>query len=216
MRTELLFATPVWIEDKCGVDADKLKEFAYFVKSEDPKGRQVSNEGGWQSWDFIDDVMKDNALSELRDKIYEIAGRACDEWGFKHYSLKITNSWININGRGAMNRLHTHPGCILSGVYYVDVPKCCSGPITIVRDFKDQQLKEHWGNANNFESWEGMNMNEYDIYPVADNMVLFPSWAMHAVGKSSSDEDRISISFNIIAHSDHYHEIYPTRQHNRE
>ena len=52
MRTQLLFPTPVWIEEKCGVDADKLKEFAYLVKSEDPKGRQVSNEGGWQSWDL--------------------------------------------------------------------------------------------------------------------------------------------------------------------
>ena len=53
--------------------------------------------------------------------------------------------------------------------------------------------------------------NEYDIYPTKDMMIIFPSWLMHAVGKSSSDEDRISISFNIMAHSDHYHGIYPTR-----
>ena len=216
MRTELLFPTPVWIKNQCGVDYEKLKEFAYHVKDEDPKGRQVSNEGGWQSWDFIDEVMEVNPLSELRAKIYEIAGRACDEWGFKHYSLFITNSWININGRGASNRLHTHPGCILSGVYYVDIPKCCSGPFTFVKDFKDQQLKEHWGNANNFETYEEMNMNEVDFYPENDMMMLFPSWMMHAVSKSSSDEDRISISFNIIAHYDHYHEVYPTGQRNRQ
>lgn len=216
MRTELLFPTPVWIEEKCGVDRDKLKEFAHLVETEDPQGRKASNDGGWQSWDFMDEVMKNNPLSELRSKIYELAYTAGDEWGFKDYSLYISNLWININRRGAMNRLHTHPGCVLSGVYYVDIPECCSGPFTFVKDFKDQQLKEHWGNANNFEQWEGMNVNEYDIYPENDMMVLFPSWMMHAVSKSSSDKDRISISFNLIAHSDHYHEVYPTGQRNRK
>jgi uncharacterized protein (TIGR02466 family) len=211
MKTELLFPTPVWIENKCGIDRDKLLDFAYFVRDEDPDGRVASNEGGWQSHDFIDEVMRENPLSELRFKILELAYAACDEWGFLDYSLRISNLWININKRGDSNLLHTHPGSVLAGVYYLKVPECCMGPLTLLRDFREQQMKECWGNASNFERWEGINVNEYDIYPEDDKMILFPSWVPHAVGKSNSDDDRISISFNIIPFSNHYHAIYPTR-----
>lgn len=211
MKTELLFPTPVWTEDECGIDRQKLTDFAYHVKDEDPNGRKASNDGGWQSHDFLDAVMKDNPLSELRLKILEIAYASADEWGFRDYTLHISNLWININNRGNSNLLHTHPGCIFSGVYYLKVPPCCSGPFTFVKDFKEQHLKESWGNSNNFERWDGINATEIDIQPENDKLVLFPSWLPHAVGKSSSDDDRISISFNIIPFSNYYHEIYPTR-----
>lgn len=211
MKTELLFPTPVWIEDGCGIDREKLLDFVYLVRREDPEGRYASNDGGWQSHDFIDEVMKENPLSELRRKILEIAYAACDEWGFTEYTLRISNLWLNINNKGNSNLLHTHPGCVLSGVYYLKVPACCSGPFSFIRDFKDQHMKESWGNANNFETWKDINVNQYDIQPQDDTMLIFPSWLMHAVSKSASDDDRISISFNIIPFSNHYNEIYPTR-----
>lgn len=216
MKTKLLFPTPVWIQDECGIDLNKLTEFCYFVEKEDPEGRHATNDGGWQSHDFVDSVMKDNPLSEIRQKIYELAYAACDQWGYQYYSLKMTNLWININRKGHSNLMHTHPGCILSGVYYAKVPECCAGALSFVRDFREQHLKESWGNAANFSKWdEDMNMDEYDVYPEADKMVLFPSWMPHVVSRSSSDGDRVSLSFNILAFSNHYNEIYPTGQHNR-
>ena len=60
-----LFTTPVWITDECGVDRDKIINFVNVVKAEDPRGREASNMGGWQSYDFIPQVMKHNALSAV-------------------------------------------------------------------------------------------------------------------------------------------------------
>ena len=61
MKRKDLFPTPVWTIDNCGVsDRDKMIEFCHHVKAEDPDGRKSSNLGGWQSWDFRPEVLKQN------------------------------------------------------------------------------------------------------------------------------------------------------------
>ena len=54
------------------------------------------------------------------------------------------------------------------------------------------------------------NDDEYDYYPKEDSCVIFPANLMHRVHRNSSDEDRISISFNISTYSRHYYGIYPS------
>ena len=190
---------------------NQLIDYAYDLKKKEPEGVLISNHGGWQSHDFIDSVMDNNPLKEIRDAIMERAYAAADEFGFNEYKLKMINMWININTKGAFNHVHTHPGGVLSGVYYLKLPTCCSGNLTFIRDLSYSQMKEYWGDGDNVHRWEHMNETEHDVFPEEDQLVIFPSWLQHAVGSSSSDDDRISISFNITAFSDHYHEIYPSR-----
>ncbi len=212
MKTTLLFPTPLWTLNKVGCTKEPLLEFIRHVQKEDPNGRISSNEGGWQSWDFMEDICDTNPLKELKDIIMRHAYAVCDEWSFKDYSLKMTNLWINVNKKGNYNIVHTHPGSVLSGVYYVDLPKCCHGPITFLKPFEQIHLKEAWGcNANfNRAHHNDYNDDELDHYPEEDDLLFFPSWLMHRVHQNSSDEDRISISFNISAYSRHYYGIYPS------
>ena len=102
MKTELIFPTPVWKFDNVGVDRDSLTNFVYYVREEDPQGRKQSNNGGWQSQDFIDSVMDENPLKPIRDAIMERAYAAADEFGFNDYSLKMINRWSNINKKGCL------------------------------------------------------------------------------------------------------------------
>ena len=80
MKTELIFPTPVWKFDNVGIDRESLTDFVYLVKSEDPAGRVQSNHGGWQSHDFIDSVMDNNPLKQIRDAIMERAYACADEF----------------------------------------------------------------------------------------------------------------------------------------
>ena len=112
MKTNLLFPTPLWINEECGVERQPIIDFVHYVQQEDPDGRRATNAGGWQSWDFIDSVMINNPLKPLRDKILECAYYAADEWGFQKYSLKILNLWLNVNKKGHFNHLHTHAGSL--------------------------------------------------------------------------------------------------------
>tara|TARA_B100000212_G_C27370047_1_gene532148 strand:+ start:363 stop:1034 length:672 start_codon:yes stop_codon:yes gene_type:complete len=215
MKRTDLFPTPIWTIDKCGVDKDEIVKFAYHVKDEDKEGRMSSNLGGWQSWDFRPDVMQNNPLGPLHDMIMRHAYACCDDMGFQEYTLHMTNLWININKKGDYNVIHTHPGGIVSGVYYLQLPKCCSGQLTFQRDPRDQHLREFWGCSDNFDRFNEVIADEYDIYPEEDRLVIFPAHLPHRVSQSASEEDRISISFNITAFSNFYHEIYPSRQPNR-
>ena len=209
MKTELIFPTPVWKFDNVGIDVKSLSDFVYHVKDEDPTGRKSSNEGGWQSWDFINAVMDDHPLTQIRDAIMERAYACADEFGFEEYSLGMINLWLNVNNKGDFNHLHTHPGGVLSGVYYLKLPNCCFGHLSFVRDLNYSQMKCFWGDGNNVSQWDHMNETEHDIFPEEDQLVIFPAWLPHIVHKSAGEGDRISISFNITAFSNSYHEIYP-------
>tara|TARA_B100001250_G_scaffold408102_1_gene429921 strand:- start:1995 stop:2672 length:678 start_codon:yes stop_codon:yes gene_type:complete len=216
MRTERLFPTPIWIDDDCGIDPKEIEEFAYIVEKEDPKGVQASNYGGYQSDSFRDTFIPD-PLSKLYQRLMANAYESADSFGFSNYTLKLSNLWMNINRKSNYNLLHTHAGCIMSGVYYAKVPECCSGDLKFVRDLNHQCLKEYWGCNENFDRYEhDYNYMEYYIQPKENLMILFPSWLMHSVDASSSDDDRISLSFNINIFSDYYrdNEIYPQRKSN--
>ena len=188
-----------------------MTDFVYYVKSEDPVGRKQTNHGGWQSHDFIDRVIDDNPLKEIRDAIMERAYAAAEQFGFNDFTLKMINMWININGKGAYNHVHTHPGGVLSGVYYLKLPDCCYGHLSFIRDFSYTQMKEFWGDGDNVHRWDHMNETEHDVFPEVDQLVIFPAWLAHSVSSNAGDGDRISISFNITSFSNHYHEIYPSR-----
>jgi uncharacterized protein (TIGR02466 family) len=214
--TNLIFPIPIWVEDKVGLDTNNLLKFVDRVRSEDPQGRVISNNGGWQSHDFIDEVMQNNPLSELRSKILQMAYYCADEFGFVDYTLRIVNLWMNVNKHGHSNYVHTHPGSILSGVYYLSVPDCCSGTLNFLRDYQYQMMKESWGMGNNVKQDSTLNENIVTFSPLNDHMVMFPSWLLHSVSKSNSDGERISISFNIQVFSNFYHEVYPSRQSSRK
>tara|TARA_B100001250_G_scaffold290633_1_gene252399 strand:- start:1583 stop:2254 length:672 start_codon:yes stop_codon:yes gene_type:complete len=218
MRTELLFPTPIWIEEECGLDTKEITDFASVVESDDPRGVRATNSGGWQSREFRHPFIEKTPLAALYKSIMINSYAAADDFGFTNYTLQLSNLWMNVNRKGNFNMLHTHAGCILSGVYYAKVPKCCSGELKFVRDLKDQCLKEYWGCNENFDRHEKpYNMLEWYLQPKENTMVVFPSWLMHSVDASSSDDDRISLSFNINIFSDFYrdHEVYPQRKHNK-
>ena len=217
MKTELLFPTPIWVEDDCGIDLDPIQKFAYEVKEEDTKGRRSSNGGGgWQSHDFRPDWIPNTPLKPVSDYIMQMAGVCADEFGFNDYRLNMSNMWINVNGRGAFNHTHIHPGSILSGVFYVKVPSCCCGELKFMRPLEHQAMKEYWGCEENFDRYDkSYNYLDFFVPPAENKLVMFPSWMQHSVDANASDFDRISISFNIFIFSEHYIDgVYPKREFN--
>ncbi len=54
------------------------------------------------------------------------------------------NAWININQKNNSNQVHTHPACILSGVYYIKTPKEC-GNIQFMHPAQDMITRD-WHN----------------------------------------------------------------------
>ena len=102
--------------------------------------------------------------------------------------------WININNYKDYNAEHTHPLCVLSGVYYVKTP-AKSGEIRFIHPGADLMGRDWYypektgGNHYNSEQW---------IFEPKENILfLFPSWLKHNVLANSGRKDRVSISFNL-------------------
>jgi len=168
---------------------ERLVEFSYAARAADPNGHMVSSRGGWQSHTdmrlraefqpligFIDATIN-------RVKIHlDIVDR---------FDLRVSSMWININGRGSYNTPHIHGNAFFSGVYY---------------------MKTHDG-CGHIQFREPSNIREYHCPPYAEitprncfvqqcaaeagRLCLFPSYLPHEVTENTSDEERISVAFNV-------------------
>jgi uncharacterized protein (TIGR02466 family) len=99
--------------------------------------------------------------------------------------------WININGRGAFNKPHNHPDCLLSGCYYVQVPESVD-PTSGQIEFLDPRA-----GANMVSSPYLAFRPSMGLRPRAGQLLIFPAYLAHWVLPNAEDQDRISIAFNI-------------------
>jgi uncharacterized protein (TIGR02466 family) len=104
------------------------------------------------------------------------------------HRLGLREIWININPPTAFNHLHTHNGSHISGVYVVKKPQK-SGDL-FMHDPRVQLCGVLEPKLNMEKRLKIYNMKEGEF-------LFFPSWMQHSVDLNKSQEDRITISFNL-------------------
>ena len=181
-----LFASPLHIEEMF-FDVNSIREECYRRQKNNP-GRKLSNVGGYQSGDYF---LPDLFFNDLFLEIEEAGNAFADLIGIR--SVKMDNFWININRKGHYNQKHDHPNCQLSGAYYVKVPPN-SGLIKFIHPC-DRFITRDW----NVKKFTPYSSEVWGFEPKENDLYIFPSWLEHSVTPSSSDEDRISISFNLMS-----------------
>ena len=188
--TTNLFPVPIHIFDVNGFNQIKnqLIDYAYDLKKKDSEGVTISNRGGWQSSGFnIDD--KDDILQSFLMNCLDGFSNIKNSVNFKIYA------WVNINKNGGYNIKHNHPTSDLSGVLWIKSQKNCGNIIfESPRSFATHQeidsYTEDFKKNNNY-------FHSFHFNPIAGRMLVFPSHLDHHVDFNQSQEDRISISFNI-------------------
>ena len=112
-------------------------------------------------------------------------------------------AWANINRKGDYHNIHNHPHSYLSGTYYVQVPDVSSTAGT--RDDLNPNAISFYdprGQANmNAILGDGEVDPEYCLLPVAGQILMWPSFLMHFVHPNLCEEERVSISFNVLTDS---------------
>lgn len=204
INTEYIFPTPYWWVDITDLDNDKMLEACYEIERHQ-QGRIKSNRGGYQSDDLpYDHPSFTDLLGCIRSAsqtIFEQAyARFCDT-SFRN--VCIGNYWLNINRKNDFNMDHVHPGCFLSGVYYVSADSSLNQGRIIFR--RENNFTMHYGSY-----FDGLKGNESSphleemipLSPRTGALLLFPSYLSHCVEPNQSDTDRVSISFNIELKND--------------
>lgn len=167
------------------INLEQLKNNILNIRKKDQKGRLLSNIGGWQS-NLLNDI------GEVREHIEDHSLKYLNELGLSA-SNKVDVCWANINGYKDTNAWHTHPKSVISGVFYVDANEK-SGNLKFFNPYINEISRE-W--ADHIKNFNPMNDVDTEIMPRSGLLILFPSFLPHSVNPNLSEEERISISFNI-------------------
>ena len=189
-KTNLIFPIPIHQIDvnEFSEIQDELIDYAYDLKRKEPIGKSNTNRGGWQSSVF-DVGLKDDKLHEFL--INSLVGLP----PFKKSIDFTVKSWININKPGDHNVSHNHPNCNLAGVLWIKAPKN-SGKIVFDSPNNFESFLENKSYIDDFKKSYFID-DSYHCYPTEGRIIVFPSHLEHHVQENKSNEDRISVSFNI-------------------
>jgi len=166
-----------------------LLDWIYDYKK-DKSGVIISNRGGWQS---KSDFWREESFSHYFNYIFDHIKSSVR---FYNLNFEMGNMWININKKGNYNFSHIHPLSLLSGVMWIKSPQNCGDLIfESPHNFNEGELLE----KVDVDFREKTNyFNTFKFEPIPGKIVLFPSHLRHCVDESRSDEDRVSIAFNLI------------------
>jgi uncharacterized protein (TIGR02466 family) len=143
------------------------------------------------------DIASDIRFKPFLDYVYE----QCDEFlkfqriDYKkyHYTPYITLNRIKKDG---YHKLHSHPNCIISGCFYLDVPKGSSN--ILFRDPRDYH--KYYQLEYNFDDGLGdPNCLKPDIVKEVKtgDVLMWNSWLEHEVLPNKIDATRTTLVFNI-------------------
>lgn len=179
---------------------EHLLETIYQEQEADSEGISRSNIKELGGWHSHNNLFKEKNYAGLVSKINQATSQMSADMGYdERKKLSIGTMWSIINPPGASNRAHVHPGCLWSGVYYIQAPKD-AGRIEFVEPRTQHLMNQPAFKPNQKRDRDFWTKVRY--MPQAGRMLIFPSWLYHAVDPNLSTEEgeksnRIIISFNL-------------------
>jgi uncharacterized protein (TIGR02466 family) len=114
----------------------------------------------------------------------------------RNVEFYITDSWVNIHGRGHSAGAHVHHNSLISGILYLQAAES-NGDLVFHRDVLSLipfppalDLDVDAFNIYNCKSW--------GYSPRTNDVCLFPSVVSHSVDPNESDEERMCLAFNVF------------------
>jgi len=171
------------------------------IAAEDRAGQRWSREhgyGGYTSYASLNDLPQRASLfADLEKAIAkQVAGFARElQFELGGRKLKLDSMWVNVMDAGGRQAMHNHANSFISGVVYLTPTHPGSQTVFMKSPGgTDFLLKnDHPGttpNEFNSDKW-------ISPAPEPGDMILFPSYLMHAVPPNQG-ERRITLSFNAI------------------
>ena len=202
MPIQYRFPTAIYTEslmkrDLARFNRDLLKQ-CRLVRETDPEGEEWSERHyphGYTSYGSIDDLHRRyppfEELAARLDRHVAKFARSLD-MDLQGGSLAMTSCWVNIMPANAAHSLHLHPLAVISGTYYVSVPKGAS-----VLKIEDPRLDRMMAAPpKRSDGVRDRNKLHVELQPRDGDVALWESWLRHEVPPNRSREERVSISFN--------------------
>jgi uncharacterized protein (TIGR02466 family) len=197
MRT--LFVTKLYeanLTGERGFDAEELSDAARAVADEDEAGQRWCEEngyGGYTSYASLTDLTRrDSLFDELRRVLdRHVAAFAKDLHLDLKKKLALDSLWINILEPGAAHSGHIHPGSVISGTVYLEVPEGASA-----LKLEDPRLPMMMAAPKRAADAPESERTFVYLTPQVGTVFLWESFLRHEVPANRAEEVRVSLSFN--------------------
>ena len=187
--TRSLFPTQLYEADLA--DETLLADLAHSIHTlanDDVAGRRWSKEhryAGYTSYASLNDLpRRDPAFADLGKLLTRHATTFARDLGWDR-KPRLDSLWANLLKSGGQHSGHIHPHSILSGTFYVAVPKG-SGAIR----FEDPRLPLMMAAPSRADTF-------VTVPPRPGLLLLWESWLRHEVLAGTGTGERLSISFNF-------------------
>ena len=196
--TRSLFVTKLY-EAELGNEA-LLGDLAHSIRclaEDDEAGIRWSREhrySGYTSYASLNDLpRRDPSIADLAKLLTKHATAFAKECAFElARKPKLDSLWVNLLRGAGHHSAHIHPHSILSGTFYVDVPKG-GGAIR----FEDPRLLMMMA-APVRRDGAGEELQPFvSIEPRPGLLLMWESWLRHEVVPGTAKADRLSVSFNF-------------------
>ena len=145
-----------------------------------------------QGWQSVQTLHEREELGDLVACVNRAAKGILRFLRIGYDAVEITGCWANVLAKGAAHKAHSHPNNFLSGVYYVR-----TGPGTDTINFHDPRNQAGVIRPPVVEL-TAENTDQVVVRVKNGTLLVFPSYLQHSVDANMSEEERISISFNIM------------------
>ena len=198
MSTRALFVTRLYEADLTAeprFDAARLTAAARDIADQDLAGQAWAREnayGGYTSYASLDDLpQRDSLFDELRRILDRHVKAFAGELFLDCGRLKLNSFWINILAPGAAHSGHIHPGSVISGTIYVELPKG-SSPLKL----EDPRLPMMMAAPKRRAEAPETDRTFVYLNPTVGTVYLWESYLRHEVPANAAKRERISLSFN--------------------
>lgn len=201
MKIQNHFATPVYVDElrreRAKAFNRELLEQCYLIRDIDQDGQQWSKKNylhGFTSYGSQDDLHRRyphfEELAQMIDRHVKKFARHL-EMDLQGGCLEMSTCWVNIMPPNTAHGWHIHPLSVISGTYYVEVPKDASA-----LKFEDPRLSMLMAAPGKLPGAKPRNQPFISLSPRPGQVALWESWLRHEVPPNQSQRDRVSISFN--------------------
>ena len=199
MSLRALFVTRVYEADLAGTrgfDAAELSAASRAVCADDTAGQAWAKEhayGGYTSYASLDDLTRRDSLFDDLRRILDkhVAAFAADLHLDLGKRLKLDSLWINILKPGAAHSGHIHPGSVISGTVYLEVP-----PGASALKLEDPRLPMMMAAPKRRADAPETDKTFVSLTPKPGTLLLWESFLRHEVPANGAKTERVSLSFN--------------------
>jgi uncharacterized protein (TIGR02466 family) len=196
--TRQLFVTQLYEAEIA--DDGLLGELAHSIRTlaqDDEAGRGWSKEhryAGYTSYGSLNDLpRRDPTVADLAKLLTRHATSFAGECAFDlSRKPRLDSLWVNLLKSGGHHSGHVHPNSVISGTFYVEVPKG-SGAIR----FEDPRSPLMMAAPPRQKDAPEALQPFVSVEPRNGLLLMWESWLRHEVLAGTGKGERLSISFNF-------------------